>query len=126
MIIDEEIFDESLCILEARRGNYPRKPISQILLDFKDDERAFISFRDVIETEKYVPKKSPFKLDYGLSINPNNVYDTPTGIYGYPIKNPIGILYIQNPYRLQKIVLRFIYIGLKIMFLLCIHQNTRM
>lgn len=73
--------------LEARRGNTPKEYPAEKLLhyyDTKDDPNLCVSFRNYIEQS--IGKTGFKKFLPDVKINPENTYDTPTGIYGYVLK----------------------------------------
>lgn len=61
-------------------------PIMDILEKYEDDENAFLHFADPIEPRAMKDGKSVDKKTTRLGLNPLTSYDTPAGIYGYPIK----------------------------------------
>lgn len=68
-------------LTEARRGDFPKQTVVDILSRYKDRKDVLISFRNhVVFMDK---KRKTVNNDPGVGINPRNTFDTPTGIYGY-------------------------------------------
>ena len=60
-------------------------PVLDVLEKYKDDDNAFLSFtRDVIPTSERIADID--KKSSKIGINPGSTYDTPIGVYCYPIK----------------------------------------
>jgi hypothetical protein len=60
-------------------------PVFDALEKYKDDDNAFLSFtRDVIPTSERIADVD--KRSSKIGINPGSTYDTPIGVYCYPIK----------------------------------------
>lgn len=63
-------------------------PPMDILSKYKDDDNAFLSFTDQVEPrgQKHGEGTTAFKSTTKIGINPWSSYDTPIGVYFYPIK----------------------------------------
>ena len=71
---------------EARRNLFPKKSVVEVLEKYKDREDVFVSFRDKITWISQIDGSYSKELDVGIGLNTRNLYNTPTGIYGYVLK----------------------------------------
>lgn len=70
----------------AFRFKQQKQTVLQTLEKYKDDPEVMVSFRDKVVWTSSKKRDYNKEFDVGIGINPNNKYNTPTGIYGYVLK----------------------------------------